>query len=249
MNDSSSSEGMNFSSSDEDAGGARESYSPPDHHHRMLYRIPGQSPERENRRTALPSHLPYRAGKGGWNLETIVLLERVRRNTVYLSEYHRARFYHFKSFAKYFDLPVLILSSIGASASIGLQPYLPQATISLISCLIGLVVSIITSVKLYLNINDGMAVELRMSKDFYTLGIDLFKMLSLAPKDRGVQAVDYLNAKYAHYAKLVEESNLLKKKFIKDHLAMREPSTSLPQLQTIPEELNYTPTLEGKSLA
>ena len=165
--------------------------------------------------------LPYELGKNGWNEEVILLLEKLRRNSVYLSEYHRDRFYHFKSFSKYFDLPVLMLSSVGASASIGLQPYLPQPTISLISCVVGLIVSIITSIKLYLNISDAMTNELKMSKDFYTLAIEIYKVLSLNPRDRTMGAAEYMNGRYSHYAKLMESSNLLKKKFLKDELASR----------------------------
>lgn len=163
--------------------------------------------------------LPYSMGKNGWKEETIVLLEKLRRNSIYLSEHHRDRFYHFKSFSKYFDLPVLILSSVGASASIGLQPYVAQPTISVISCAVGLVVSIITSIKLYLNISDAMTNELKMSKDFYTLGIEIYRVLSMNPNDRTMGAVEYMNAKYSHYTKLMESSNLLKKKFLKDELA------------------------------
>lgn len=165
--------------------------------------------------------LPYQAGQGGWNDEIIILLEKIRQNSVYLSEYHRTRYYHFKGFSKYFDLPVLILSSIGASASIGLQPYVEQGIISLISCFVGLIVSIITSIKLYLNISDAMTNELKMSKDFYTLSIEVYRTLALNPKDRGVKGIDYINAKYGHYTKLMESSNLLKKKFTKDQLAAK----------------------------
>ena len=165
--------------------------------------------------------LPYATGKNGWNEETILLLEKLRRNSIYLSEYHRNRFYHFKSFSKYFDLPVLILSSIGASASIGLQPYLPQPTISVISCIVGLIVSIITSIKLYLNISDVMTNELKMSKDFYSLAIEVYRVLSMNPEDRTMGAVEYMNSSYSHYTKLMESSNLLKKKFLKDELAAR----------------------------
>tara|TARA_Y100001973_G_C5194892_1_gene333528 strand:- start:342 stop:1040 length:699 start_codon:yes stop_codon:yes gene_type:complete len=165
--------------------------------------------------------LPYQKGTGGWNEEIIILLEKIRQNSVYLSEYHRLRYYHFKGFAKYFDLPVLILSSIGASAAIGLQPYVSQGIISLISCFVGLVVSIITSIKLYLNITDAMANEFQTSKAFYSLSIEIYRTLSLAPKDRGTKGIDYVNSKYSHYQKLMESSNLLKKKFAKDQLAAK----------------------------
>ena len=47
--------------------------------------------------------LPYEEGRNGWVAETIILLEKLRKNSVFLSEYHRGRFYHYKSFAKYFN--------------------------------------------------------------------------------------------------------------------------------------------------
>lgn len=176
----------------------------------------------------------YARGKNGWTSETIEILERVRRNAVYLSEHHRKRFYHFKGFSKYFDLPVLILSAVGASVSVGMQPYVQQSVISIFSCLVGLIVSVITSVKLYLNISDSMSNELKMSKEFYTMAIDIFKTLMLNPKDRGVSGTEYLNSKYNTYAKLVEESNLLKRKFRNDHLvhAKDRYNTESPQPST-----------------
>ena len=165
-----------------------------------------------------------------WNADILNLLEKVRKNSIILSEYHRKRFYHFKSFTKYFDLPVLVFSSIGASFSVGSQGYIKQEDISLTSCIIGLLISIITSIKLYLNIEDSMMNELKMSKDFYTLSIDIYKALHLRPEDRGEDGLNYLNKKYASYTKLVENSNLLKRRFKTDNLAeidkkyMIEPS-------------------------
>ena len=154
-----------------------------------------------------------------WNADILNLLEKVRKNSIILSEYHRKRFYHFKSFTKYFDLPVLFFSSVGASFSVGSQGYLKQTDISLTSCMIGLLISIITSIKLYLNIEDSMMNELKMSKDFYTLSIDIYKALHLRPEDRGEDGLNYLNKKYASYTKLVENSNLLKRRFKTDNLA------------------------------
>lgn len=154
-----------------------------------------------------------------WNADILNLLEKVRKNSIILSEYHRKRFYHFKSFTKYFDLPVLVFSSVGASFSVGSQGYLKQTDISLTSCMIGLLISIITSIKLYLNIEDSMMNELKMSKDFYTLSIDIYKALHLRPEDRGEDGLNYLNKKYASYTKLVENSNLLKRRFKTDNLA------------------------------
>ena len=153
-----------------------------------------------------------------WTEEIMELLESVRLNAVNLSEYARRRCYHFKSYSKYFDLPTLVLSSISASFSVGMQPYLSQEMISAITCFVGLLVSIITSIKLYLNLTDCMQVELKMSKEFYTLAIDVHRTTSLPPEQRMMNAVDYLNRQYSTYSKLVESSNLLRVKFKKDQL-------------------------------
>jgi hypothetical protein len=63
-----------------------------------------------------------------------------------------------------------------------------------------------------------MNLELKMSKEFYSLAIDINKVLSLAVEDRGESGIQYLNQRYAHYAKLVESSNLLRRRFREDRL-------------------------------
>ena len=182
-----------------------------------------------------------------WNDEIINLLEKVRLNSITLSEYHRKRFYHFKSFSKYFDLPILVFSSVGASFSVGTQAYLPQDVISMTTCFIGLVISIITSIKLYLNIDDSMMVELKMSKDFYSLGVDIYKTLHLKAEDRGEDGLNYLNKQYGIYTKLVENSNLLKKRFKADQLAeVNKKMLILGDSDSDIESGNSTPILYEK---
>jgi len=153
-----------------------------------------------------------------WSEEIVEFLERIRKNATVLSEYHRKRFYHFKGFSKYFDLPVLVLSVFGSSFSVGTQPSLDQSVISATSCGIGVVVSIITSVKLYLSIESSMQNELKMSKEFYSLSIDIFRVLSLRPGERGENGLSYLQKVFSTYSKLMEGSHLLSKRFKHDHL-------------------------------
>ena len=48
------------------------------------------------------------------------ILERLRQNSVSLSEYHRKRFYEYKSYAKYFRIPIILLSILNSTAAVGL---------------------------------------------------------------------------------------------------------------------------------
>jgi hypothetical protein len=165
-----------------------------------------------------------------WTTEVEELLEKLRINSVNLSEYHRRRYYHFKGFGKYFRLPLIVLASINSTASVGLQPILDQSIISGITCLIGMMMGIISAFELYLGIQNSMELELKQSKEFYTLAIDLYKMLSLRRENRGENGKDFLNKKYSNYIKLTEASNLLRRNLTVDLLT------------TVPTEMiDYTP--------
>ena len=159
-----------------------------------------------------------------WSETEYRILENVRCNAVNLSEWHRKRFYYFKSYAKYFDLPILVLSSFSASFLMGANTYLEQNLINLIGSGLNLGLTILSSIKMYLNINENMNNELLMSKQFYSLAIDIYRMLTLDPSERPESGMSYLNKKFAHYTKLVENSNLLKSKFKTDQLTIIPPN-------------------------
>ena len=147
------------------------------------------------------------------------ILDNLRINSVNLADYHRKRFYHFKSFGKYFRIPIIVLSSITASASVGLQPVIRQEIISGITCLLGFGVAVISSMEMYLGIQPAMDHEIALSRDYYSLAIDIFKCLNLSREHRSDEPKSYLDKKYAEYQALREASSLLKRKLNVDLLA------------------------------
>ena len=153
-----------------------------------------------------------------WTAEVEEILEKLRINCVNLSEYHRKRYYHFKGYGKYFRIPLILLASINSTASVGLQPVLEQPYISGITCVIGMCMGVLGAIELYLGIQSSMELELKQSKEYYTLAIDLFKTLALRRENRSEDGKDYLNKKYGNYIKLCEASNLLKRKMTTDML-------------------------------
>lgn len=154
-----------------------------------------------------------------WSDEIEEICEKLRVNCVNLSEYHRKRFYHFKSYGKWFRLPLIFLASLNSTASVGLQPVLDQQIISGITCLIGMIMGVIGSLELYLGIQAAMELELKQSKEFYTLAIHLYKTLALCRENRLEDGKEYLNEKYSQYIKLCESSNLLDRQMKSDLLA------------------------------
>lgn len=159
-----------------------------------------------------------------WNSNIIEILENVRVNSINLSEYHRRNYFYFKNLSNYFDIPIIVISTIAGSFSVGADPYLEQKNISLISCLSSMLITILGSIKLYLNISQNLENESAMAREFYVLSVEIFKMISLPTTQRGVNAIEFLNSKYSHYIKLYEESNLLKVKYKKDTLTKIDKS-------------------------
>ena len=189
-----------------------------------------------------------------WTSEVEEICEKLRVNCVNLSEYHRRRYYHYKGFGKYFRVPLIILASLNSTASVGLQPYMEQGLISGITCIIGMIMGIIGSIELYLGIQSSMDLELKQSKEYYTLAIELYKVLGLRTDNRGESGKDYLNKQYSKYIKLCEASNLLARKMRIDLLTtipteyddISKPSTpkkssqssnmELPRLYQLPRQ-------------
>jgi len=162
-----------------------------------------------------------------WNDETIKILNNVRINSLNLSEYHRRNYFSYKYLSNWFDLPVICISTIAGSFSVGAIPYLDQGYISLISCSASMLITILSSIKLYLNINDNLQSESDMARKFYVLSLEIYKIINLPDEKRGINASDFLNSKYNQYIKLYEESNLLKRRYKKDQLAKMDESLLL----------------------
>ena len=151
-----------------------------------------------------------------WNENLVSILDKIRINSIYLSDKHRRRFIEFKSISKYFDLPVIVCSVF--SSSFGSLGSVPSQQTQMITTSISMFIAVITSIKLYLNLANNINEEVGLSKDFYILSVSIFKILSLKESDRGLQPLNFLNECYATYIKLIEQSSLLRKGNNKDQL-------------------------------
>jgi hypothetical protein len=113
----------------------------------------------------------------------------------------------------------VFISSIG----VGSDPFLKQGTISLVSCGISIIITILTSIKLYMKITENSANESELAVQFKTLAIEIFKTLSLPEELRERVGIDYLNKVYTRYTNLVENSEVLNPMNKKDQLLNIDP--------------------------
>ncbi len=142
-----------------------------------------------------------------WTEEIEDLLERIRQNAISLAESHRRKYHDLNTWHKWFRVPTItmgIVSSTLASKPFGTSDKQAETGILILGCMI----SILSAIELYLNIHASMDLENKMSKDFYNLGVDIYKTLRLERENRPEKATDYLNKKYSDYVKLKEASPL-----------------------------------------
>lgn len=157
---------------------------------------------------------------GMWSQDIERILENIRINSLILSKYHKNLYFYYQKQLKYFRIPVIIISALASVFNVGLQPYIDQQIISGVCCVLSLVVGIIGSLEMYLQIQKRMENELIMSKDYYLIAIDIYKVLQLGPENRNGEGVPYLEDKYTTYVKLFENSNLLEDDKIPDEMAI-----------------------------
>jgi len=116
-----------------------------------------------------------------------------------------------------------VLSVFSGSFSVGSDGFLNQELISIVSCSISMLITILTSIKLYMKIQENSTQEQELAVSFKTLALDIFKTLSLPEEDRGIDGLIYLNKTYGKYVNLVENSQILNKFNKKDQLLMIDP--------------------------
>jgi Leucine-rich repeat (LRR) protein len=85
------------------------------------------------------------------------------------------------------------------------------------------VITILTSIKLYMKITENSTAEQELAISFKSLALDIFKVLSLPTEDRGTEGLLYLNKVYNKYVNLVENSAILNQMNKKDQLLVIDP--------------------------
>lgn len=137
------------------------------------------------------------------------ILNKIRKNCIILSKKHTANYLYYKKTSKYFKIPIIILSVFSGSFAVGSGVFLHQELISVVSCGISMIITIISSVELYMRIIDQLEINRDLAVKYKVLSLDIYKIISLPLDQRGVDTLVYLNEAYASYIKLIESSDIM----------------------------------------
>lgn len=137
------------------------------------------------------------------------ILNNIRKNCIVLSKKHTQNYMYYKDTSKYFKIPIIVLSVFSGSFAVGSDVFLHQELISVVSCGISMVITIISSIELYMRIIDQLEVNRDLSVKYKVLSLDIYKILSLPIDQRGIDTLVYLNEAYSSYIKLIESSDIM----------------------------------------
>ena len=138
------------------------------------------------------------------------LLDKIRINAVNLATYHNHRYHVYKNILfTIFRVPLILLAGLNSFFSVGLQSYMAQSKISLITAVVSLFCGILTSIELLLNLQKRMEMEQETAKAYYKLAVEIYNELGKAIKDRGVKGDlrDFLKTKFNDYQNLFANAN------------------------------------------
>lgn len=149
-----------------------------------------------------------------WTDDIIEILDKIRINSILLSNEHKKKYFKLSRRIKWFRIPVIVFSALGSLFGFGLSPYVSQIIISVITSVLSLFVGLIGSFELFLGINYKMEKELLQSKELYLFSIEIQKTLLLDAQHRPFNGVLYLEDKFNVYSKYIQDSQLLECKVI-----------------------------------
>ena len=162
-----------------------------------------------------------------YSKDILDIMDKIRLNSSNMSKQHKNNYFYYKWVSTLFRVPTIVISSISGVFSVGTQAYMNQNTISGIVCLLSLIISIINSIELYLHISDNVEIELEMSKKYYILSCDLYKLLMLEDSNRPDNPKDQLKIYYSQYIDLYNESLLMKNTKYDKLINFKLPNDSL----------------------
>jgi hypothetical protein len=157
-----------------------------------------------------------------WSDDVEICLDKIRKNSQTLTDYHRKRYFKLNGFIKYFRIPVIVISAMNSVISVMLSRFISQSNVSVLTSVLSLIVGVIGSLELFLGIQEKLNSEHASSKNHYLLSIEIFKILSLDRDNRQQEPLVFLNEKFEEYSKLFTASNIKNDK-VKDFLFILEP--------------------------
>lgn len=140
-------------------------------------------------------------------------IERVLRNMLNncndLQRKHKSVYLYYQGMLKYFQLPLIILSSVNSVLAVSLASYISQGKTSLVNCVFSLVCACVSSVQMFLKVEDKMKTELQAYYNYKLLALKISSTLKLQATHREINGSAFLNECMTSYKNYLESAMVL----------------------------------------
>ena len=145
-----------------------------------------------------------------WSSDIELILSNVLFNSNLLLIEHKKLYFYNKELFKYFKIPLIILASLNSVFSVGLNNFINQNIVSVLTCLISLICACISSIELFLQLHQSTETSLIAYQGYELLSRKISSTLKLDRKNREAHGLPFLSATLNEYNKLFESSLVLK---------------------------------------
>jgi len=145
-----------------------------------------------------------------WSDDIELILSNVLSNCNLLLIEHKNLYFYNKELFKYFKIPLIVLASLNSVFSVGLNSFIHQNIVSVITCLISLLCACISSIELFLQLHQSTETSLVAYQGYELLSRKISSTLKLSRKNREAHGLPFLTSILNEYNKLFESSLVLK---------------------------------------
>ena len=147
--------------------------------------------------------------------EQIQFIEENCKNNAIIA---KEKYLQFIEQIKFFKIPIIFLSGINSVFSVGLTSYLSQESVSVIVCMISFLVSMISSIEMYLNLTKKIDIANQTYRDYYILSVKINNVLRIKREHRNeLDGRAFLTECLNNYEKIFQASNIYNE-YINDKL-------------------------------
>jgi hypothetical protein len=145
-----------------------------------------------------------------WSDDIELILSNILFNSNLLLIEHKKLYFQNKEQFKYFKIPLIILASLNSVFSVGLNNFIEQNIVSVITCLISLSCACISSVELFLQLHQSTETSLIAYQGYELLSRKISSILKLKRENREPHGLPFLSSILNEYNKLFSDSLVLK---------------------------------------
>jgi hypothetical protein len=144
-----------------------------------------------------------------WSNDIEFQLKSIEQNSVQQANISKQNYLYLVYIQRYFAIPKIVLSSMISVFSIGLNNFISQSSVSILTCILGFIVATLGSIELYLGITRKVDIAMSSFQNFYLLSVKINNCLRLDRNHRNeLNGRSFLTACLAEYEQIFQQNNI-----------------------------------------